>query len=344
MAVRRNVWIAVRIAVSVLLLAAIFSRVDLPAVWGHLRNTRPGYFVPALVLGYFSQLFIGAVRYTYMLRRLCGIRIGYGRLLRDYWVGMFVGYFVPAGVGWDVYRIGKTYSRAGNLMGNTFVVLGEKVLGIVATIVMLAAVYPLAAPYMTVSAEIRLVARLVYWSLAGLGVATVAWLVVRKHAHRAMLWVEQKAMAVAARVSRRAAARLQAGDGVQATGQLSGMVLRFASPGHLSVVLGLTLLIRVASAYGGMCLFRAVGHPVPIVANLFAVPVLLVIFLLPISFGSLGVREGSTILIYGLFGVPKAVSLASSFLGLAALLTTVALGGVILVSGAWAANRERPDA
>jgi uncharacterized membrane protein YbhN (UPF0104 family) len=93
--------------------------------------------------------------------------------------------------------------------------------------------------------------------------------------------------------------------------------------------IGSTFTIRVSAAVGGFFFLRAFGQEVPLSVNLFVIPLTQIIFLLPISFGSLGVREGTFIILYGLFGIPKEVAFAASSAGLLGLLLTVSIGGLI---------------
>jgi uncharacterized membrane protein YbhN (UPF0104 family) len=55
------------------------------------------------------------------------------------------------------------------------------------------------------------------------------------------------------------------------------------------------------------------------------------VFTLPISFGSLGIREAAFILVYGLFGVPAEIALSVSFFNLAGILLNSLVGGVVML-------------
>ena len=54
------------------------------------------------------------------------------------------------------------------------------------------------------------------------------------------------------------------------------------------------------------------------------------VFLLPISFGSLGIREGAYVLFYGAFAVPMETALLVSFFNLLGMLLNNLVGGIIL--------------
>jgi uncharacterized membrane protein YbhN (UPF0104 family) len=90
-----------------------------------------------------------------------------------------------------------------------------------------------------------------------------------------------------------------------------------------------SFLIQLTSAVGNQIFFIAVNYDLPFLVNLFVVPVLYFVFLLPISFGSLGIREGAYILLYGAFGVPMETALLVSFFNLLGLLLNNLIGAII---------------
>jgi len=90
--------------------------------------------------------------------------------------------------------------------------------------------------------------------------------------------------------------------------------------------------MRLVASIGGSVLFQAIGLKLPLVINVFATTVMTLIFILPISFGSLGIREGSYIVLFGLFGIESEAALTVSFLALSYLLLTVCIGGIIFLT------------
>jgi uncharacterized protein (TIRG00374 family) len=93
--------------------------------------------------------------------------------------------------------------------------------------------------------------------------------------------------------------------------------------------LAFTLIIRLFLVLGSYFLFLALGVRLSFWTLLFANSVFFLLFILPISFGSLGVREGAYILVFGLFGISPETALAASFLSLAGLIFTISAGGII---------------
>jgi uncharacterized membrane protein YbhN (UPF0104 family) len=54
------------------------------------------------------------------------------------------------------------------------------------------------------------------------------------------------------------------------------------------------------------------------------------IFLLPISFGSIGIREGAYIFFYGIFGMDQEAALLLAFLTLSGAFLNVFIGAIVL--------------
>jgi uncharacterized membrane protein YbhN (UPF0104 family) len=90
-------------------------------------------------------------------------------------------------------------------------------------------------------------------------------------------------------------------------------------------------MMRIIEAVSGNIFFRAVGIQLPLIVNIFTTTLRFIIFTLPISFGNLGVREGSYIMLFSLFGVESETALTVSFLVLAGLLLFTFIGGIILL-------------
>ncbi len=58
----------------------------------------------AFAIGFIGFIMTSALRWQMILLKLYRIAIPYRLALRYYWEGLFVGYFVPGGIGADIYR------------------------------------------------------------------------------------------------------------------------------------------------------------------------------------------------------------------------------------------------
>jgi hypothetical protein len=131
-----------RLATTLGLLAVIFSRIDVGRVLASLGSLRISYAMASLLIGYVMPILIMAWRWQVALRVMYHIQAPYRLLLRHYWTGMFVGYFVPGGLGADIYRAARMTSEPGGFKLNAAAIVGERVFAVFATVLLLMASYP----------------------------------------------------------------------------------------------------------------------------------------------------------------------------------------------------------
>ena len=96
-------------------------------------------------------------------------------------------------------------------------------------------------------------------------------------------------------------------------------------------VIAFTMMMRITMAIGGNIFFKALGIQLPLIVNVFCTTLMFIIFTLPISFGSLGVREGTYIMLFSLFEVESEAALTVSFLALSSILLNTTIGGILLL-------------
>ncbi len=154
-----------------------------------------------MVEGYVSQVFLATWRWKFMLSRFYLIRVSYLRLLKYWWVGMFLGYFVPAGIGMDIYRITSSTRNGGGYGKNIATVVGEKMLGIIGTILLLMISYPLVRQ--NIKADPRITEIIAYVYLIGVVSMICLLLVVFfarvRYGNKVLFYVQKK---LASRIKR----------------------------------------------------------------------------------------------------------------------------------------------
>jgi glycosyltransferase 2 family protein len=334
----KRVFFWLRIVAPVVLLAIIFSRVDLPRLLATLKGVHLDLAIYSLVIGYLVPMFLCAWRWQMALRVLYGIRASYSFLLKHYWIGTFVGYLVPGGVGADIYRVTCTARREGGFQLNAATVIGEKLFAVVANGLMLMLAYPLVANAISAPPEVMPVIRGVY-TMGAIALVILALVLLAGSGAGQRL-----RKAIEARF-RRKIDRVTHDASPTTAGNSSGVVeaIRpfFLARNQLLIV-AVTALNQVIASYGGRLLMLSVGVDLSLTVHVFVWTLMFFIFLLPISVGTLGVREGTYIVVFGLFGVEDEEALAGSFVGLASLLFTVGLGGLVwLAEARGSARAER---
>jgi uncharacterized protein (TIRG00374 family) len=98
----------------------------------------------------------------------------------------------------------------------------------------------------------------------------------------------------------------------------------------IPVLLILSIIIQLIASFAVYLIIKSLNYDLPYYVPLFIAPVLTFIFLLPISFGSLGIREVAYIFFYGIFGMDQEAALLLSFLTLSGALFTVLIGAIVM--------------
>jgi len=124
-----------------------------------------------------------------------------------------------------------------------------------------------------------------------------------------------------------------------------GSVARL-TPAALASILGISILAQLP----GIVVFVALGHglglPVPLLSMAWVRSVVLLLTVLPISIGGLGVREGALVFTLHAFGIPAHDALALSILIFATTILAPGLAGGVMEAVQWLrmGSERRPDA
>ena len=133
---RRRAILAVEIVVSVGLLAFLFSRVDMAALWAGARRASVAWLAIALGL-YFVNVLTSAWRWQLLLRAQ-GVEVPARTLLSSYLVAGFFNNFLPSTIGGDVVRIRDTARPAQSKTLATTVVFVDRALGLMGLVLVAA--------------------------------------------------------------------------------------------------------------------------------------------------------------------------------------------------------------
>ncbi|MGH2535894.1 MAG: lysylphosphatidylglycerol synthase transmembrane domain-containing protein [Candidatus Promineifilaceae bacterium] len=287
-----------KVAVTVLGLAYVIWEVPLDEVGAALSEVHWGWLVVCLGLIVLS-LAPRAYRWLLLLRGL-GVEIGFGRLLRLYFVGNFFNALLPSGFGGDAVRILEVAKQAPRSVAAGTVIV-DRLTGLMMLFVMAL----LALPFRPASFPDQLAYLVAIVGLIGL----VAGIVLLDGRLLRRLGSELPAgpkfgqpQGVASRMARlgRSLDRLLAA--IQGAGPRAVL-------GALAVSLLFNLILISYWAIGGM----ALGLEVAAGYYLLLVPILSMTLLVP-SVGGLGVRESVAPLLFASAGVSSAEAVALALL------------------------------
>jgi uncharacterized membrane protein YbhN (UPF0104 family) len=131
-AVRGSLILALKIAVSVGLLALLYSKIDITRLWSTARHASAAWMAIAFLL-YVVNVLISVWRWQLLLGAQ-RVHVAARRLWSSYLTALFLNNFLPSNIGGDVIRITDTAGAARSKTVATLVVLGDRVLGLIALV------------------------------------------------------------------------------------------------------------------------------------------------------------------------------------------------------------------
>ena len=298
----RTVLFWLRLCVGLSVLGLILSRIDLRAATFHPSPLLLAAIGGATGLLILSQA-VAALRWKIIL---ADDRLPWAYLVRLYMIGSFFGLFLPTSVGGDAVRAmatARSSERAGRAIAS---VLIDRGFGVVATIVYVVLGFVL-EPH----------------SLAVLAGDTVSWEAPRLANIALALAVGGVAVLLLSR-SARVVTVWHDGWGIFAD--------LARSPRRLGKVVSLAVASQGLIVLLWYTLSRGMNLALPGAMFLWAVPLVSLSALLPVTFAGLGIREGVWLLLLARSAVPPANIVAFSLLYFVCCLLVGIAGGVWFVS------------
>lgn len=283
--------VALRILVSLALLALVVAFADWRAVLATLASVDPRWVAAAAVLAAIDRLALNRRWQVLLVGR--GIGVGYWRLFRIQLGANFLGSFLPASVGVDALRIAALCRH------------GEPTAEAVAATLVDRATQAFAAMLFGSLMILLFAERHVPEAFT----TPVLWVTATVSAIGALLFVP----GVGARLRR--VGRALAPERVsRLAGAIVDASVAYRHDTRLIVrVTAWTLLLFVVRIAFGKAVTLACGADVPFAALLVVMPVLWVALMVPITIGGFGVQEVGYVALLGFVGVAPAVAVGVSF-------------------------------
>jgi glycosyltransferase 2 family protein len=128
--------LAIKIVVSIGLMALLFSKIDIGRLWDIARKASIAWLAIALLL-YLINV-IASVWRWHLLLGAQEVEFPTSRLVTTYLISLFFNNFLPSNIGGDVIRIGDTARATRSKTAATMIVLGDRVLGLIGLILVAA--------------------------------------------------------------------------------------------------------------------------------------------------------------------------------------------------------------
>ena len=308
------------------ILVFIFMRIDINSFFTALKNIDLKYFL--MGMAFFPMIIsVGAYRWYYLKRKMINPEVPLSFSMKNYWIGLSVGYLAPGSIGWDIYRIIAATRKYGNLIKNTFVAVTEKLLGLTVCSLIIIVSFP----FLDISSNyvinrIMIFAYIIFFSLGVFvvisGLFSKRFEFVTKIANRVQKSLLDKLKNTRFKFSQYLK---------QETGEDEEIKYNFRRilP-NLPILLIFSITIQLIASFSIYLIIKSLNYDMPYYVPLFISPVMTFIFLLPISFGSIGIREGAYIFFYGIFGMDQEAALLLAFLTLSGAFLNVFIGAIVL--------------
>lgn len=253
---------------------------------------------------------LGGLQWEILLRAQ-GIRIGLGRAIALYFVGLFFSNFLPANIGGDVMKVVDVYRSSGRGGGAVAATIMDRAIGFA----MLAAMACVAGPF-----ALPVLGRQPFLLLLPLFLLFFAGAV--------LLMLSRRVGAVLLRVVAAVPLPFVREKG----GSVLTAVLQFRDR-RRALLLALTVALpvqtlRILVHYAAA---RAIGVDAPALYFFLFIPIVAVFIALPISINGIGVREGFGVLLFAKIGIAAEGAITISFLAYLVGVVVSLAGGVIFV-------------
>jgi len=133
---RRYLILAVKFSVSIILLIVLFTRIDVAELWRTARLASVPWLLVAIVV--YSVSTAGAVWRWHLLLKAQRIAVTFRSALGTFLVATYFNNFLPSNIGGDVIRIGDMARFANSKTLSTTVVLMDRILGLMALVLVAA--------------------------------------------------------------------------------------------------------------------------------------------------------------------------------------------------------------
>jgi uncharacterized protein (TIRG00374 family) len=293
-------WIALKTAISLGLIAVVFWKLDFATIWQKTRQLSATLIV-SVVLMFAVQTFVAAWRWWVILRHH-GVDIRLPATFRICLIGAFFNQLLPSSIGGDVARAWYVYRYGCSKRAAVITVLSDRIYGM-AMLVCLALVFFPVLVYFSVGADALIV----------VGIFTVA----ASSALIAAFWLD------------RLPGWTQRWAFTRHLGSLSEATRAVAADRQAIVpLIGLSLLIHAITILAIVALLAAVVPQANLLLCAALVPVIMLMAMVPVSIAGWGVRESIMIYGFGLAGVPPEAALIASILVGLSLAAVGLLGGL----------------
>lgn len=265
---------SLKLAVSAVTLAIIFSRTDTSHVFSVVKGVGVFYFGVASLI-YMASLYVSSMRWKLLLLD----EFPLGKLFRLNLIGSFFGNFLPGAVGGDfvkAYYLNKDAKKMSLTLASVFI---DRYLGYVSLMIIGMISFPFALGFISGSP--------VRWLMPGIFLAFIVG---------SFLFFT-----------------LQVGRRFSAVAEFYGyFVSLWARRDVIFKAIAYSAVVQCMGFFSVSMLASAMGQDIPILVLFAFLPIVITLTTIPVSISGLGIREGAFVILLGFIGVRPEIATSLS--------------------------------
>ncbi len=298
-----------KLSVTIAFFIFLWQKINAQELISCIKKINFSTFLFCLLLYLAAQL-ISTYRWKLLLKAK-GINVSFGKLTSFYFVGMFFNMFLPTLIGGDVVRSYDLSQHTKKISHSIVSVFTERLSGLLALIFIV--LVSLIFTYQQINEGIIAVFVLL---VTGLILLAIFILVNTYFFNKILLFIK---------IFRN----------VRLSEEVKKIHENFLAYRHhklvLFKVLNLSFLVQLFNILIYFFVARSLGLEVSFVYFALFIPIIVLIAMLPVSFQGLGLREGTSVFLFGHLGVSPAYAVSLSLTYFAVVAVTSLWGGVIFV-------------
>ncbi len=286
--------IIIQLAVSIILIILLLRLINIADMISLLKNVNPYYFILLLALITLDRIFM-AYKW-HLLLKIKDMSISLFSTIRIYYIGTFIGFFLPTTVGGDMVRVLKLHSEKQRGTDALSSVILERILGFIASAVLA----PIAALFLI--------------SFFKLNVWRFLWIA------GIVLFLFTILMLIS--FSENIVRKIDRSEKLSKNflfNKFKKLYLSYAEyknhKGILALFSALSVLEQIAPVIGNYLACRALNLSIPFIYFLLIIPLVQLISRIPISFEGIGVNEGLLVYFFSLLSLSRTSAFTIGLLG-----------------------------
>lgn len=307
-----RVKVGIKIAIGIGLLLVVFLFIDLDTFVETLRTVKWPYILAILATAP-ANVFLSALKWKWMLDAY-GVPTRLSTAIRLYWGGTYMNNFLPSYVGGDVYKfasIKRVHTDKHSEIASSIVL--ERALGGIAQLLLIV---------MFGLFVIGDLADNLIWIGFGGSIAIVALMIPGLRILKRLTKNHAESNNSIVRKVKKALFLVSSFDNKRVL--INGLII--------------SLLFNFMTILAYLFGFLAFGEPISLLLLMFTVPLVALVNHIPISFNTLGVKEGAAVYVYHLFAISPELTLSVVLLTRILGVIASSVGGFGLV---WSKKEQR---